>query len=117
MLVSLPLRVGVPPVQYQRPLSCSLGGCVEGRWCVCCGVPCLCVGPVLLALSLFLFHPPCVCCHSIAGVVVCLSDGVVSLRDGGVGLCWVEGRVVFTVYTSSVLWCASQRCVCCDDSV
>ena len=34
--------------------------------------------------------------------------------NSGDGLCWVEGRVyclLSTVYTSSVLWCASQWCV------
>lgn len=65
-------------------------------------------------------QPPfslCVCCHSIVGLGLCLCDRVVSLWNSGGGLCWVEGCVVSTVYTSFALWCASQWCVCCDGSV
>nr|DAM57423.1 MAG TPA: hypothetical protein [Caudoviricetes sp.] len=70
-----------------------------------------------LALSYSLSYCPvplsavCVCCHSIVGLVLCLCDRVVSLWNSGGGFVWVEGCVVFTVYTSSVLWCASQWCV------
>lgn len=82
---------------------------------LCCLVP--------FALSLLSFSPPfrlCVCCHSIVGLVLCFCDRVVSLWNGGVGLCWVEGRAVCTVYTSSV--CGVHLSVCvvmavCDDSV
>ena len=68
-----------------------------------------------LALSYSLSYCPvplCVLCYSIVGLVLCLCDRVVSLWNGGDGLCWVEGRVVSTVYRSLstlyVLWCVFQ---------
>ena len=75
---------------------------------------CISVSCVPLFFSLV---PLRVRCHSIVDLVLCLCDRIVLLGNSGDGLCWVEGRVVFTVYTPSVLWCTSQRCVCCDDSV
>lgn len=36
-VAGLPVECRCPLVQYRRPLSCSLGGYVEGRgWCVLC---------------------------------------------------------------------------------
>ena len=58
----------------------------------------------------------CVCCHSIVGLGVCLCGRVVSLWNSGDGLCWVEGRVVSTVYRPlSTLVCCGVRVVllCC----
>lgn len=75
-----------------------------------------CGGGTVPCFSLLL-PTVCVSCHSIVGLGLCLCDRVVSLWNSGGGLCGVEGRVVSTVYTSSVLWCASQWCVCCDGGV
>lgn len=57
----------------------------------------------------------CVCCHSIVGLELCLCGRVVSLWNSGGGLCWVEGRVVFTVRCQllCVVVCVSVWCVCC----
>lgn len=65
----------------------------------------------------FLLPIVCVLCHGLVGLGLCLCDRVVSLWNSGDGLCGTEGRVVSTVYTSSVLWCAFQWCVCCDGGV
>lgn len=62
--------------------------------------------------SVFLSHRThCVCCHSVVGLGLCLCDRVVSLWNSGDGLCRVEGRVVFTVHTSSCVVCISEACV------
>ena len=71
-----------------------------------CGVCGFIVNVVFLSFS---FSSPfclCVLCYSIVGLGLCLCDRVVSLWNSGGGLCWVEGRVVSTVYASSVLCCA-----------
>lgn len=66
-------------------------------------------------VSPLLLSTVCVLCHSIVGLGLCLCDRVVSLWNSGDGLCWVEGRVVFIVYTS--LCCGVHlNGVCCDDS-
>lgn len=77
---------------------------MNGGWCVVCCV-------LLFPFSALPFRL-CVCCHSIVGLGLCLCDSVVSLWNSGDGICGAEGRVVSTVYTSSVLWC-----VCCDGSM
>lgn len=84
-------------------------------------MPCLWIGSgtCIVLLPLVSFSPPplsCVCCHSIVGLVLCLCGRVVSLWNSGDGLCWVEGRVVSTVYTLS---CCGVHLsgVCCDGSV
>lgn len=100
-------------------------GPIEWR-VMCSAVPCLRIGSGTLhcpAPSRIVQSPfsLCVCCHSIVGLVLCLCDRVVSLWNSGDDSCWVEGRVVFTVYTSSV--CGVHLggvCVVmavCDDSV
>ena len=56
-----------------------------------------------------LFSPlPRVLCHSIVGLVPCLCDSVVSLWISGYGLCWVEGRVVSTVYCQLFMCCVVE---------
>ena len=56
-----------------------------------------------------LFSPlPRVLCHSIVGLVPCLCDSVVSLWNSGDGLCWVEGRVVSTVYCQLFMCCVVE---------
>lgn len=83
---------------------------------MCAVMPCLrigsgtlrCLTPSRIVQSPFSL---CVCCHSIVGLGLCLCDMVVSLWNGGDGLCWVEGRVVCGVWcvvpivNSSVLRC------------
>lgn len=56
----------------------------------------------------------CVCCHSIVGLGWCLCDRVVSLRDGGGGLCvgWNGGGVMgvygllFVFFSCLSCWCS-----------
>lgn len=91
-------------------MQCEMGRAV----CVMNG-GCDVVGPCSSFPSFPLFRL-CVLCHSIVGLGLCLCDRVVSLWNGGNGLCWVGGRVVSTVHTSCV-WCASQWCVYCDGGV
>lgn len=86
-------------------------------------MPCLRIGSGTLALSysLRIVQSPyflCVCCYSIVGLWLCLCGRVVSLWNSGDGLCWVEGRVVFTVYASSCVVVSVVVCVMavCDDS-
>ena len=64
-------------------LYCPASLCV-----VCCGW-----GSVVVELCPAL-PPPCVCCHSIVGLVRCLCDRTLLLWNGGGGLCWVEWRWV-----------------------
>lgn len=130
---------GSPSVCWCPPFVCSVvplnGG---GGWC--CVLPRVWIGssllycPTLFCIvlpSFALFHyyllssllRLCVRCYSIVGLGLCLCGRVVSLWNGGVGLCWVEGRVVSIVYTSSVcgvhfrgacvVLCVSVWCVRC----
>lgn len=119
MSASPRLCVGVPLVVY--PVALLNGG--SGVWW--CDAPCsdwvlpftLSV-PLVLPLLFFSSPPHRLCSPSRhVGLVLCLCDRVMSLWNSGDGLCWVEGCVVSTVYTSSVLWCASQWCACCDGRV
>lgn len=117
---------GLPVLCVVSPFR-LLSGLVEWReWRVVVLPPCsywvlpfTLFSPLLYCLSYLplLLSTVCVPCHSIVGLVLCLCGRVVLLRNSGGGLCWVEGRVVSTVYTSSVLWCAFQWCVCCDGGV
>lgn len=68
-------RVGLGP-----PLHIVLAFLVLSHSLLCC-----------FFYSSFLLPTVCVCCHSIVGLVLCLCDRVVSLWNGGGGLCWVEG--------------------------
>ena len=94
---------------------------MKGVWCVCCGVPVFGLGLAPCVVLLFLslswsscIAPPfqCVCCYSIVDLGVCLCDRVVSLWNGGGGLCLVEERwcacVVFSslslLFSSSLLF-------------
>lgn len=106
------LVCGVPlPFAWWSPLNGGSGGL--------CVVPVFGLGPplrVVLAplalsslLSSLLLSAVCVLCHGIVGLVLCLCDRVVSLCNGGDGLCWVEGRVVSTVHCRLFMCCG----VCC----
>lgn len=98
-----------------------------------CDAPVFGLGPLfhIVPVSLVLFcspwhHPAfqCVCCHSIVDYVVCFSVRVVSLWNGGNGLCWVEERwgwcllstcrnmngVYLSVMTVRVLSCLVALC-------
>ena len=111
-MLTSPLNVGAPVCVLASPFR-LLSGPVEWReWCVLC-CPCLGLGPPLHIVLAFLalscpsriVQSPssfCVCCHSIVGLGLCLCGRVVSLWNGGGGLCWVGGRLLSTVYTSSV---------------
>lgn len=75
----------------------------------CCSAPPFCCvlwvgrcGGGIVPRFPLLLPTVCVPCHSIVGLVLCLCDRVVLLWNSGDGLCWVEGRVASTVYTSSV---------------
>lgn len=84
------LRVGVPLVVYPVALLNGGGG-------VCCDAPVFGLGPAscIVLLTFVWSSPPfslCVCCHSIVGLGLCLCGRVVSLRNGGDGLCGAEER-------------------------
>ena len=108
---------GLPVLCVVSPF-CLCGGPVEWReWCVVCcprvrigSSPSHCSRPSCVASPLLSSSPPSHCCvrsHSIVGLVLCLCGRVVSLWNSGDGLCWVEGRVVFTVY------CLLSTLMCC----
>lgn len=73
-----------------------------------------CGGGTVLRFPLLL-PTVCVLCHGIVGLGLCFCDRVVSLRNGGGGLCWVEGRVVSAVCCQllCVVVCVLVWCVCC----
>lgn len=113
-----PSNVGIPRLCAGVPLVVHPVALLNGGSGGLCVVPVFGLGsplhiilvPFALSCPLVyccaLFFPPstaCVLCHSIVGLVLCLCDRVVSLWNSGNGLCGLEGRVVFTVYTSSVL--------------
>lgn len=109
LCVGLPVECQCPPSVCWRP-PCRLPyGPIEwrGMWAVCCPVFGLGLAPCIVLLPSYCPVPL---------LSLCLLSQycwfrVVSLWNSGDGLCWVEGRVVFIVYTSSVLWCASRWCV------
>ena len=109
------LRVGVPLVVYLVALLNGGGACVVmpclriGFGILCCSTPsCIVQSPFSL----------CVCCHSIVGLGLCLCDRVVSLWNGGVGLCrcgmaWGVCCLHIIVLWCASRWCASRWCVSC----
>ena len=114
-----PVECRCPPSVCWRP-PCRLPcGPIEWRGVVCAVMPCIRIGPApcIVLLPLVLPTPPsfCVCCHSIVGLGLCLCDRVMLLRNGGGGLCWVEGRVVPAVHCQllCVVMCVSVWCVRC----
>lgn len=87
-IVSLPFTLSVPFVSFPF-LFCLVLLCL--LWVGKCGGGTVSRFPLLLPTV-------CVLCHSIVGLGLCLCDRVMSLRNGGDGLCWVEGRVAPTVH-------------------
>ena len=107
-MLASPSVCGVPLVVCVVVLlNGGSGMCCDARVRIRSGTLC-CLAPSRIVQSPFSL---CVCCHSIVGLGLCLCGMVVSLWNSGGGLCGAEGRVVSTVYTSSVLWCASRWCV------
>ena len=70
-----------------------------------------CVDSIVLLSLLHFRSACCVCCHSIVGLGGCFCGMVVSVLNGGDGLCWVEGRVCWCVMVVRVLSCLVVSCL------
>ena len=118
MLLASPSCVRCPPSVYVVVLLNGGGGGL-------CVVPCsnrvfpfiLFSPPLVLSslISSLLLSTVRVLCHSIVGLVPCLCDGVVSLRNSGDDCAGRKGvrRLLSTVDSSCVVVRVSVWCVCC----
>lgn len=101
MLLSLPSACWCPP--FVCVVAVLNGGGV------CCGVPRVRIGYGILCCLAPLVLP-----HPIVGLGACLCDRVVSLWNGGDGLCAGRngGDVYCLLLIRCVLWVVEWRCVC-----